>query len=180
MVLGRDVGSHDHHGAAGVADLEVATLGNIHLERLEAPVGAREDAGDHRRHAHRHTRGVADQHLDARHRDRDAIDLVDLGDCGDREGLDIAAHLRADRDDELVLVVGAPAADQGVHLVGHRAENDERHDADGDAGDRQARAELASAEVSEQSHWVSPLVFECELVFGFRIRRRRACAFSSY
>ncbi len=69
---------------------------------------------------------------------------------------DAEAAGRAVADDDLADVVVAAARDERVDLVGHRAEDDERPDADDDPEDRERRPQLPAAEVAQEPHGVAP------------------------
>jgi hypothetical protein len=122
----------------------------LQLEAVSA-VRPRDKADDHLRDGEVRARAVdIPEDLDLR------VDRGDAVQCGD--GIHrFQAHRRgAERlavgDHDLAGVELAAAADKGVDLVGHRAEDDKRPDADGDAKDGESGPQLAPRELAKQRH----------------------------
>ena len=84
----------------------------------------------------------------------DAVEAADLVGQGEVDGNDADAEAvaRAVADDDLADVVVGAAGDEGVDLVGHGAEDDQRPDADDDAEDREGGPQLAAAQVAQDGH----------------------------
>jgi len=143
-------GRPQDHDVAGVLGDELASRGQLECERLEPGVGARDGPDQEVRRAEPDSGIGVPRDLDL---GLDGTDAVEAGD-----DLDVVeAHRRraeghAVGDDDLVGEVFAAHADEAVDLVGQRTEHHECPDADGDAGDGQARAQLAPRELSEDSH----------------------------
>ena len=81
----------------------------------------------------------------ARLHSRDPLDLANLA---DRQGAAERAALPGVGHGDLVAVVADAAVDQQVELLGHRAHDDEREHADGDAEDGEECACLSPQNVS--------------------------------